>query len=112
MWIAVVIIIVFVAIGISMRGQGESKQIEKYNNLENTRDFGQECKDLAEQILRDSHSGCAYSGCCVYDRTETDEETLDDDDDDDEVCYCEHYGEYVKRHSPCEHFKDKKRNNG
>ena len=109
MWILVIIIVVIVGVFISKR-QGK-QQTEMYDNIQQTKDFGQECRDVAEKILHDAHSGCAIGGCCVYDCTVI-EDDADGDDEDEMVCYCEHYGEYVKRRSPCEYFKDRKANNG
>ncbi len=110
MWIIVIIVIVIGCIIFSTNGnKSEEDTFQSQRNTEGVQDYGEMCKNIADQMLREMHSGCVYSGCCVYDRVETDESNLVDDDDDDVVCYCEHYGKYVKRHSPCEHFRDTKR---
>lgn len=111
MWILVIVVIVIGCIVLAVNSRGESAEnIEVQQNPENLSDFELRCQNIADQILRDAHSGCAIGGCCVHDLTDAgddSDEWDDENDDDDEVCYCEYYGEYVKRHSPCEHFVDR-----
>lgn len=110
MWIVVIIVIVIGCIIFSANGnKSEDNAFQSQRNSEGVQDYGEMCKNIADQMLRDMHSGCAYRGFCVYERVEIDESNSIDDDDDKVVCYCEHYGKYVKRHSPCEYFRDAKR---
>lgn len=106
-WLVIIGIAIFAIVALT-KGSSGSQNTQVNSETQTPGDFGQQCRDIAEQILRDAHTGCAMGGCCVYDRSENDQEDDDGDDDDDSVvCYCEHYGKYVRRHSPCEHFRDK-----
>lgn len=97
MWF--VIVVIFIIAIIFFRDKGQDSYPRQTTSRPDTsnemREFEQLCKDTAEEIMRDSRTGCRFGGYCVYDSTE----------DDEEVCYCRFSNEYVKRHSPCPHFK-------
>jgi len=98
--VGVIVVICFIVFAVREEKKYQ-RYLERKKRAEEHAQFERDVKQIADQMLQEMHTGCMYKGCCVFDMTQKQDEAQD-------TCYCTLLHKTVNRHSPCEHFMDRK----